>query len=525
MGQILAGLEATTSADTDYDVIGLAGAVWAAGVTGVNLDPTVGVYASLNTTAQLAAKLATLTTTANDGAWLWGSLAEPSDYTTGTTQNTAFAILALNAVDRPLYLGQIARGSAFLRSLQEPSGQFLSWPTASPAADGGVETHAEALSALVTVAPSVAYVDDSWAGTTAGIDPDGAGPAIAFGYDAFATIREGIDAVATGGTVNVAAGTYGVASTMVVNKSVTVSGPGSGGAIVQGTNSAVVSIFEITASNVMIQNLEITHAALRTMASSPTPWTELANSLVRIPTGTGLSGIIIANNKIYVPAQSGAMSTWNGVGITVGTGTSTGISITGNTIHNTRNGVVVQYNNTATISNNVIYDTKGGIMNYTSSQADADTRTMSGNAWGTVHNEWDIVWNSGVYYLPTDRSASVLGVSASNNGAYVLDLRALDAVGVTNLTGNRSHVFVDAASTITAQHRSRGNFNEPFQNLDLAWQAVIPGGTVYVFKGGTYGVSAGTHPGGVVVTADGVTINLNGATVGAGSPALTRERS
>src|SRR5262245_37168798 len=47
----------------------------------------------------------------------------------------------------------------------------------------------------------VVYVDDSWAGTPAGSDPDGAGPANVFGGAAFATIQAGIDAVASGGTV------------------------------------------------------------------------------------------------------------------------------------------------------------------------------------------------------------------------------------------------------------------------------------------------------------------------------------
>jgi hypothetical protein len=332
-------------------------------------------------------------------------------------------------------------------------------------------------------------------------------------------VQEGIDLV-SGSTVNVAAGTYDIASTILVNKAVTILGPTSGIAKLQGTNGGAVSIFEITASSVTIQNLEITHNALPPFSQTP-PWTELPNSLIRIPTGSALSGIAITNNKIYVPTQAGAMSTWNGIGITVGSAPVSGISIIGNTIYNTRNGVVVHRGTIATISNNVIYNTKGGIMNYTSDQADADNRTMTGNAWGTTHNEWDIVWNSGTYYLPTDRTASVLGVSADNNGAYVLDRRAADAASSNTLTGNRSHIFVGAASSVIAPHPARGNFNEPFQNLDLAWQAVIPGGIVYVFQGGTYPVSAGTHPGGVVITANGVTINLNGSTVGAGSPAFT----
>ncbi|MDY6846128.1 MAG: hypothetical protein SVP52_03210, partial [Chloroflexota bacterium] len=56
--------------------------------------------------------------------------------------------------------------------------------------------------------PLTIYADDDWIGTTPGADPDGAGPATIFGYDAFATVQDGIDAVAEGGTVHVAAGTY-----------------------------------------------------------------------------------------------------------------------------------------------------------------------------------------------------------------------------------------------------------------------------------------------------------------------------
>jgi hypothetical protein len=66
------------------------------------------------------------------------------------------------------------------------------------------------------------YVDDDWAGTTPGEDPDGAGPAQAFGTDAFATIQEAIDATADDGTVNVAAGTY--SERIVIDSPMTVRG-------------------------------------------------------------------------------------------------------------------------------------------------------------------------------------------------------------------------------------------------------------------------------------------------------------
>jgi len=56
--------------------------------------------------------------------------------------------------------------------------------------------------------PSVVWVNDDWIGTSPGTDPDGAGPATIFGYDAFDMIQDAIDIVASAGTVNVIAGTY-----------------------------------------------------------------------------------------------------------------------------------------------------------------------------------------------------------------------------------------------------------------------------------------------------------------------------
>jgi hypothetical protein len=144
---------------------------------------------------------------------------------------------------------------------------------------------------------------------------------------------------------------------------------------------------------------------------------------------------------------------------------------------------VIQYNNTATISNNIIYNTKGGIMNYTGSLVDAGNRTMSSNTWGTTHNEWDIVWNSGGGPYEPDYNQSVLVLSGANNDAYVLS--QMTTGNLSLLTGNRSHVFVNAATGTTTKHPAHGNMNLPYKTIALGLEAVVPGGTVYV-AAGTY---------------------------------------
>jgi hypothetical protein len=57
-------------------------------------------------------------------------------------------------------------------------------------------------------APSEVWIDDDWAETPFGDDPDGPGPVTFFGYDAFHRIQDGIDFVSSPGIVHVNIGTY-----------------------------------------------------------------------------------------------------------------------------------------------------------------------------------------------------------------------------------------------------------------------------------------------------------------------------
>jgi hypothetical protein len=73
-----------------------------------------------------------------------------------------------------------------------------------------------AMTTLSNVAPTNVYVNSTYV--------DGSAGGHAFGYDAFTTIQAGINAVATGGTVNVAAGVYD--EQVYITKALTVQGAG-----------------------------------------------------------------------------------------------------------------------------------------------------------------------------------------------------------------------------------------------------------------------------------------------------------
>jgi hypothetical protein len=84
----------------------------------------------------------------------------------------------------------------------------------------------------------------------------------------YTTIQAAITAAGAGDTINVLAGTYDTASTIVVDIGVIISGPIGGGAIVRGIDS-LLSVFEIAANNVVIQNLVITVTSAGTFNTPP----------------------------------------------------------------------------------------------------------------------------------------------------------------------------------------------------------------------------------------------------------------
>jgi hypothetical protein len=105
------------------------------------------------------------------------------------------------------------------------------------------DDHSDGITGNVTVpcgSQSTVYVDDNWIGTPTGDDPDGAGPATNFGCNSFATVQGGVNGVATGGTVNVASGTYNE-SQVLITRSMTVTGAGAATTTINGGNATLTA--------------------------------------------------------------------------------------------------------------------------------------------------------------------------------------------------------------------------------------------------------------------------------------------
>ena len=310
----------------------------------------------------------------------------------------------------------------------------------------------------------------------------------------FTEIQPAVTAANAGDVIELAAGDYNVTAVINLDKAITLTGPTTGEAKVIGAGGVNLSIFNIASNNVTIQNLTLT------LASTPKSHTALITS-----PDAYHSNIDILNNKFYVEPQAGGMGAWFGQAIYLGRNHSA-TKINGNTVYNLRGGIIAYYNNELEIKDNLIYNTKGGIMNYTGSAANAAARIISGNSWSTVHNEWDIVWNSGGGPYEMDMDLFVLQMSNNNNGAWVTSQMTTGTPA--ELKGNRSHVFVDVSTGTETIKADNGNINVPYKNIQDGIDAVVSGGTVYV--------AAGTYQEEITVT--GKSFDLIGKTDGEGVP-------
>ena len=100
-----------------FEVLGLAAAIWASALTGIDLDPTTGWWASANSTHDLAGMLAALI----DGSGGFPPGIYPGAPATDL-ETTGNAVLALALIDPIAFHSEILDGLAFLKAQQEVGG-------------------------------------------------------------------------------------------------------------------------------------------------------------------------------------------------------------------------------------------------------------------------------------------------------------------------------------------------------------------------------------------------------------------
>ncbi|MFC7064239.1 hypothetical protein [Halobacillus seohaensis] len=212
----------------------------------------------------------------------------------------------------------------------------------------------------------------------------------------FGTIQEGIAAVATTGTVHILEGTYPVVSQINVNKQgITLLGYPGNMIVLQ----APVNPFLVTGNAITLEGLTMT-------SDIPYP-----REFIQI----GGSDHRIVNNTIYGPEQAPPSSGWvTNRAIVTQANNMTNLLIEGNTFHSLRQPAYLNPNTTGDIINNVVYNTRGWVV-------DRAVFVFSGNSWGIPENFVDIALLAGTQAGPPYDPLSEL--SDNNSDATIDDQR------------------------------------------------------------------------------------------------------
>src|SRR3989338_6045206 len=199
--------------------------------------------------------------------------------------------------------------------------------------------------------PTAVFVDDNFFEGNAGVHT--------FGYDAFATIQEGIDAVAEDGTVTIEAGTYAEIVTIDTNSGIIIQGVGETTILEPATG---MGFAVMDSDTITIRNLKI-HT---TGEGAHGIW------IAGTPNGGGaMSGLTVQDTTIIVdgystgiyaeqvsPAHTGWLIGGSGHGNTITINSGTGVTGDGLDLHDL-SGSTVSYNtitlNTPTNSTNVLW--------------------------------------------------------------------------------------------------------------------------------------------------------------------------
>ena len=289
------------------------------------------------------------------------------------------------------------------------------------------------------------YVDDSWAGTAPGVEVE---PGKFFGWNAFATIADGIANV-SGSSVYVAAGTYTLTSTLsLALPNMLLEGAGAGSSIIK-VSGAVGYAFNVTGTGSTIRGFTVE----KTDLVSPHNM-----SLINA------DDVTVEDNEFFGPDPGTAWSV-NGLvsrALEIAGG-RTGLVIQNNTVHTLRQPAYINPGCVGTVTGNHVYGTRGWVN-------DGSDISFTGNDWPCPGNQGaDIALLASVNPL---LYPDLHALSLANDDAYISGQFAGGKSG-------RALTYVD----IAALAGGNGHTCHPYQSAGTGSINTLPGGTCYIAAG------------------------------------------
>ncbi len=385
---------------------------------------------------------------------------------------------------------------------------------------------------LSSVTPTNVYVNSTYS--------DGSAGSHTFGYDAFATIQDGVAAVASGGTVNVAAGTYD--EQVVINKSLTLQGagdttiikPSSAAKLTQvlsglfyggGTKQiAGIIVANVSAgSSVTVKNLKVDESNVTT---KPTGADYLTGIFYR-ETGGTVDMVNIIGTGVWTPDRA------YGMYLSAAANTVT-VEVKDSNISNfDKNGIEADGNTlTVNIHNNTITgrgptlvgdEVQNGVSVGRDAVATVNYNTISSLEYGP--KTW---WAAGIiiyhYVTPTGKSATAnnntitncqIGIMFKNANGVAQD--NIVSGGTVGLAGIHAQPNYAGAYTASFVHNTVSGITD-YSAIDAeTFQSLTPGTgatlTVTISNNtltGGYGAADGIYVGG---SAGSVTATISGNTI------------
>lgn len=257
------------------------------------------------------------------------------------------------------------------------------------------------------------------------------GTATTVNVAATGSVLNGVDAVATGGTVNIAAGTFQEGQEIAIDRDITLAGAGAGSTILDGANNHAVLV--ISGGTVNISDLTIANGSNAVGYANP------GGNVINDSTLT-ITNSIVTGGTAFSNFTYGNTSQGGGI-FNSGTLTITDSTITGNTaqsvLYDGQGGGIFN-SGTLTISNSTIsnnnaqgstFTAGGGIYNASTGTLEINGSTISGNAAGSSGGG---IRNNGAL---TITGSSIFNNTAAN-GAGILDFGATSSISDSVISGN-----------------------------------------------------------------------------------------